>query len=220
MMKIHTWFWVLHKPKPNDLEMLPLLIHNFLMPILHLFRMQISLYISSPVICSRSVRAKLYMTDQKLSQVCKSKAEGGKQSLRKRLRWNYITAFLYWWSVGCWQVCRAYQWMKVSIPKQCSGYEAEISAPKTLPLVLKAAFGLDLPHLSVGAIWGGFPAGISQTSTSCGEENMTSFRFNSSWVISLGYSCLCFFMHFTLFKQSKEVIVPALHGGINSQAWI
>lgn len=59
--------------------MLPLLIHNFLMPILHLFRMQISLYISSSVICS----AKLYMTDQKLSQVCKSEAEGEKKSLRK-----------------------------------------------------------------------------------------------------------------------------------------
>lgn len=166
MMKIHTWFWVLHKPRPNDLEMgnemLPLLIHNFLMPILHLFRMQISLYISSPGICSWSLRAKLRMTDQKLSQVCKSEAERGKQSLRKRLRWNYITAFWCWGTLGCWQVCRAYQWMKVSTPGKCSGHEDEICAPKTLPLVLKAAFGLDQPHLLVGAIWGGFPAGITE----------------------------------------------------------
>lgn len=59
--------------------------------------LQISLYLSSPDICTWSLHVKLYMTDQNLSQVCTSEAEGGKQSLRKRLRWN----FCCWGTLGC-----------------------------------------------------------------------------------------------------------------------
>lgn len=84
--------------------MLPSLIHNCLMLILQLLRMNWAAnqsLLSSPDICTWSLHVSLYMTHWNLSQVCKSEAEGGKQNLRRRLRWNDITAFQCWGTLGC-----------------------------------------------------------------------------------------------------------------------
>lgn len=160
----------------------------------------VSFYLSSPDICSWSLHVKLYMTDQKLSQCVnlrqkgESKSSGkgsdeiislciGAEGLLDADRFAGLTRHSGW-SCSPLDNVQATRLKSVlwASPASLEGGFLPLSAP---------FFG----RCSLRWVSCSYLTGFYQV---LGGE-MKSFKFNSSWVISLGYSCFIVFYAFNLF---------------------
>ena len=137
---------------------------------------------------------------------------GGTRSWRKRhlLNCRYSPMCWYWRTLQC---CNFFQDLPVTVDeivhlKVRFRQGTEICALKYFPLPWETAFVSFSHLLQTGILW---------TSSTCWEENMRSFRYHSSCVISLGDSCFTvIFCVLNLVYLYKAVIVSLLCVGINS----